>query len=94
MLQTRKYQVIELSRYAYFSNKTLESNLRKNIFIEYRTLRHDVKNYRSVCLDIFLKTFFMYARPKPVQTKVHFKNLQFLVLTYDMAVISCAFNVV
>ena len=47
-----------------------------------------------VCLDIFLKTFFMYARPIPVQTKVHFKNLQFLAVTYDMGVLSCAFDVV
>ena len=26
----------------------------------------------------------MYARPIPVQTKVQFKNLQFLAVTYDM----------
>ena len=26
----------------------------------------------------------MYARPIKVQTKVHFKMLQFLVVTYDM----------
>ena len=26
----------------------------------------------------FLKTFCMYAMPIPVQTKVHFENLQFL----------------
>ena len=32
----------------------------------------------SVCLDIFLKLFFMHARSIPVRTKVHFKNLQFL----------------
>ena len=42
----------------------------------------------------FLKTFFMYARPKSVQTKVHFKNLQFLAVTYDMGDFSCAFEVV
>ena len=36
----------------------------------------------------------MYARPIPVQTKVHFKNLQFLAVTYDMGVLSCAFDVV
>ena len=42
----------------------------------------------------FLKTFFMYARPILVQTKVHFKNLQFLAVTYDMGVLSCAFDVV
>ena len=47
----------------------------------------------SVCLDIFLKTFFMYARKIPVQTKVHFKNLQFVAVTYDMGVLSCAFDV-
>ena len=59
------------------------------------------QNYRfyhfclvSVCLDIFLKTFFMYARPIPVQTKAHFKILQFLAVTYDMGVLSCAFDVV
>ena len=27
----------------------------------------------------------MYARPIPVQTKVHFNNLQFLAMTYDMS---------
>ena len=35
-------------------------------------------------IDIFLKTFYMYARPIPVQTKVHFKKLQFLAVTYNM----------
>ena len=34
----------------------------------------------------FFKTFFMYARPIAVKTKVHFINSQFLVVTYDMAV--------
>ena len=37
LLQTCKYQIKELSRYAYFNNETLESILRKNIFIKYRT---------------------------------------------------------
>ena len=36
----------------------------------------------------------MYARPIPVQTKVHFKNLQFLAVTYDMEVLICAFDVI
>ena len=36
----------------------------------------------------------MYARPIPVQTKVRFKNLQFLAVMYDMGVLSCAFDVV
>ena len=48
----------------------------------------------SVCLDIFLKTFFMFARPIPVQTKVHFKNLRFLAVTYDMEVLIRAFDVI
>ena len=48
----------------------------------------------NVCLDIFLKTFFMYAMPIPVQTKVHFENLQFLAVTYDMGFLSFAFDVV
>ena len=48
----------------------------------------------SVCLDIFLKTFFMYAMPIPVQTKVHFKNLQFFAVTYAMGFLSFAFDVV
>ena len=48
----------------------------------------------SVCLDIFLKTFFMFARPIPIQAKVHFKNLQFLAVTYDMGVLNCDFDVV
>ena len=29
-----------------------------------------------------------------MQTKVHLKNLQFLAVTYDMVVLSCAFDVV
>ena len=48
----------------------------------------------SVCLDIFLKTFFMYAMPIPVQTKVHFKKLQFLSVTYYMGFLNFAFDVV
>ena len=37
----------------------------------------------------FLKTF----RPIPVQTKVRFKDLQFLSVTYDMGFLSYAFDV-
>ena len=48
----------------------------------------------SVCLGSFLKTFSMYAWPISVQTKVHFKNLLFFAVTYDMGIISCAFDVV
>ena len=36
----------------------------------------------------------MYARQKPVQTKVYFKILIFLAVTYDMGVLSCAFDVI
>ena len=46
----------------------------------------------NVCLDLVLKTFFMYAMPIPVQTKVHFKNLQFLSVRYDMGFLSFAFD--
>ena len=42
----------------------------------------------------FLKTFFMYAISIPVQTRVHFKKLQFLAVTYDMGFLSFAFDVV
>ena len=48
----------------------------------------------SVCVDIFFKTFFMFARPIPVQTKVQFKNLQFLAVMYDIGILSCAFDVI
>ena len=48
----------------------------------------------SVCLDILFETVFIYAMPIPVQTKVHFKNLQFLAVTYDMEVLSFACDVV
>ena len=40
----------------------------------------------SVCVDIFLKLFSCIQGQKSVQTKVHFKNLQFHVVTYDMGV--------
>ena len=30
----------------------------------------------------------MYAVPIPVQTKVHFKNMQFLAVTYEMGFLS------
>ena len=50
----------------------------------------------SVCLDIFLKSFLMYryAMPKSVQTKVNFKNLQSLDVTFDIGFLSFAFDVV
>ena len=35
--KTDTFYYIELSQYDYFNNKTLESNLRKNIFIKQRT---------------------------------------------------------
>ena len=42
----------------------------------------------------FLKTFIIYARPIPIQTKVHFKNLLFLAVTYEIGILICAFDVV
>ena len=42
----------------------------------------------------FFENIFMHARTIPGQTNVHFKNLQFLAVTYDMGVLSCAFDVV
>ena len=42
----------------------------------------------------FFETVSIYARPIPIQAKVHFKNLQFPDVTYDMGVLSCAFDVV
>ena len=42
----------------------------------------------------FFENFFMYAMPIPIKTKVHFKNLQLLAVTYDMGVLSFAFDVV
>ena len=42
----------------------------------------------------FFETLFMYARSIPVHTKVPFKNLQFLAVTYDMEVLICALDVI
>ena len=42
----------------------------------------------------FFENFFMHAMPIPGQTKVHFKKLQFLAVTYDIGFLSCAFDVV
>ena len=36
----------------------------------------------------------MFARPTPIQTKVHFKNLQFIAVTYDMGILNCDFDVI
>ena len=36
----------------------------------------------------------MYARPIQIQTKVHSKILEFLVVTYDMGFLRCAIDVV
>ena len=50
----------------------------------------------EVYVLIFLKTFFMYAWPLPVQTELHFfkKKMQFLAVAYDMGILSCAFDIV
>ena len=49
------------------------------------------REYRS---RYFFENFFVYAMPIPVQTKVHFKNLQYLAVTYDMGFLSFAIDVV
>ena len=50
-------------------------------------IEHDVTASKTPFLSLlhqecmsryFLKTFFMFAMPIPVQTKVYFENLQFL----------------
>ena len=66
-------------------------------------IEHDVATSKIPFLSLlsrecmpryFFFNFFMHARPILGQTKVHFKNLQFLAVTYDMGVLSCAFDVV
>ena len=47
--------------------------------------------FRECMSRYFLKTFFMYTMPIPVQTKVHFKILQFLAMTYDMGFFNFCF---
>ena len=98
---TLQYQIIELSAYAYLNNKTFESILRKKIYYQILNMTPQRQNYRfynlslgSVCLDFFGETFFMYARPLPVQTKVHFKNLLLRAVAYDLGLLSCASDVV
>ena len=47
------------------------------------------------CMSRYIfKKIIMYARPIPVQTKVHFKKLQFLAMTYCMGFLSCTIDVV
>ena len=64
-------------------------------------IEHDVATSKIPFLSLLSREcmsryffFFMHARPIPGQTKVHFKKLQFLAVTYDMGVLSCAFDVV
>ena len=42
----------------------------------------------------FLRTIFIYAMPIVVQTKVHFENLQFFAVTYDIGFVRFAFDAV
>ena len=65
----------------------------KKVFFEkiyLSSIEHDVTTSKIPFLSLlprecvsryFLKTFFMYAMPITVQTKLHFKNLQFLSVT-------------
>ena len=66
-------------------------------------IEHDVATSKIPFLSLlsrecmsryFFEIFFMHARPIPGQTKGHLKKLQFLAVTYDMGVLSCAFHVV
>ena len=79
---------------------TLEGILQK---IYLSNIEHGVMRSKTPFLSLlprecrsryFLETFFMNAMPIPVQTKVHFKKLQFLAETYDMGFLSFAFDVV
>ena len=72
----------------------------KKVFFEkmyLSNLEHDAvtSKYRfypfclvRVCLDNFLKTFSC------MQDRAFLKKLQFLAVTYDMGILSCAFEVV
>ena len=71
--------------------------------MSFSNIQHDVTTSKNPFLSLLprecmsryvFETFFMYARPIPVQTKVHFRNVQFLAVMYDMMVLSCAFDVV
>ena len=73
----------------------------ENLYLS--NIEHDVTTSKTPFLSLLplecmsryiLKTFFMYAKPIPVKTKVHFKNLQFLAVTYDLGFLSFAFDVV
>ena len=39
----------------------------------------------------FFENFFHDAKPIPLQTKVHFKNLQFIAVMYDMGFFNLCF---
>ena len=68
----------------------------KKVFFEkiyLSNIESDVTMSKILFLAL-LHQIFIYARPIPIQTKVHFRNLQFLAVTYDMGVLSCAFDVV
>ena len=71
--------------------RLFESILQKNMYLSNK--EHDVTKSKISFLSLLprerlsryiFENFFMKARPIPKQTKVHFKNLQFLAVTYDM----------
>ena len=70
------------------------------MFIKYRTLRHNVKNTVFITfalrlyVEIFFENIFHVCMATTSTDKSAFKNLQFLVVAYDMGVLSCAFDVV
>ena len=69
----------------YLSNAKRDVTTSKTVFVSFVS---------GVCLNKFSKTFFMYARTIQVQTEVHIKILQLLVVTYDMGFLRCAIDVV
>ena len=77
------------------TNKPLESILRKKIYLS--NIEHDVTvskiPFSSLLpLECRSRYFFMYARSLPVQTIVHFKNLQFRTEAFDIGFLSRAFD--
>ena len=91
---------MELSRCAYFKSKTLEIMLRK---IYLSNIEHDVTTSKIPFLSLlprecmstyFLKTFLCMQCQYKYRQKCILKFFKFPAVTYDMGVLSCAFDVV
>ena len=72
----------------------------ENISTKYKNMTSQRQNkcLYHFCMGVYVyffkKNVIMYARPIQVQKEVHFKKLQFLVVTYDMGFLRCAIGVV